>query len=82
MLARRHAPALSALTALALLLPAAHGADDRKARRERERAAGLVPFPVKLPKDLVVRLQARALAEGRDVDELTAELLRSTLTPG
>lgn len=62
--------------------PAAHSAEDRKARRERERAAGLVPFAVKLPKDLVVQLQARAQAEGRDVDELTSELLRSALTPG
>jgi len=45
MLARRHAPALSALTALALLLPAAHGADQgddaaaAKAAAERDARA-------------------------------------------
>lgn len=59
--------------------PAAQGAEDRKARRERERAAGLVPFAAKLPKDLVAQLQARAQAEGRDVDGLAAELLRRSL---
>jgi hypothetical protein len=53
--------------------------EDRKTRRERERAAGLVPFAVKLPKELVAALQARAQGEGRDVDSVTADLLRASL---
>jgi hypothetical protein len=59
---------------------AAQGAEDRKARRERERAAGLVPFAVKLPKELVASLQARAQAERRELDALTADLLAAALT--
>lgn len=61
-----------------------HGAaallgEDRKARRERERAAGLVPFAAKLPKDLVAELQARAQAQGGEMDALLAQLLRAGL---
>jgi hypothetical protein len=52
---------------------------DRKARRERERAAGLVPFAVKLPKELVVALQRKAQAGSFDLDSLTAQLLRRGL---
>ncbi len=59
--------------------PSASAQEDRKARRERERAAGLVPFAVKLPKDLVAALQARAHAQGRDLDSVTGALLRAAL---
>ena len=52
---------------------------DRRARREAERAAGLVPFAVKLPADLVRALQARATDEQRRLDELTAELLQQAI---
>lgn len=52
---------------------------DRRARREAERAAGLVPFAVKLPADLVRALQARAADEQRRLDELTAELLQQAI---
>ncbi len=59
--------------------PAAQAPEDRKARRERERAAGLVPFAVKLPKELVAALQAHAHTEGRDLDSATAALLQAAL---
>lgn len=52
---------------------------DRRTRREAERAAGLVPFAVKLPADLVRALQARAADEQRRLDELTAELLQQAI---
>ena len=52
---------------------------DRKARREADRAAGRVPFAVKLPAGLVRALQARAAAEQRPLDELTAELLQQAI---
>lgn len=51
-------------------------APDRREQRERERAAGLVPFAVKLNGELVKELQVRAAGEGRDMNELVAELLR------
>jgi hypothetical protein len=58
---------------------AANAREDRKARRERERAAGLVPLAVKLPADIVAALHARARAEGRDLDTVTADALRAAL---
>lgn len=54
-------------------------ASDRREQRERERAAGLVPFAVKLNGELVKELQGRAAGEGRDMNELVAELLRKGL---
>lgn len=48
---------------------------DRREQREREKAAGLVPFAVKLPKELVASLQARAAARGLSLDVIVAELL-------
>ncbi len=62
--------------------PAQAGADDRKARRERERAAGLVPVALKLPKALVEVLRARAQGEGRELDALLAQLLQDALQAG
>lgn len=50
---------------------------DRRAQREAARAAGLVPFAVKLPADLVRALHARA--EGQSLNEVVAALLRAGL---
>jgi hypothetical protein len=54
-------------------------APDRREQRERDRAAGLVPFAVKLNGELVKELQTRALEGGRDMNELVAELLKKGL---
>jgi hypothetical protein len=53
---------------------------DRRAQRERDRALGLVPFAVKLPQDLVRRMQAEAQARGARIDELVAEWLGKGLS--
>ncbi len=58
---------------------AASGQEDRKARRERERAAGLVPFAVKLPKELVAALHAEAQSNGVGLDALVGDLLFTAL---
>lgn len=55
---------------------------DRKAQREADRAAGRVPFAVKLPNELVAQLQARARRDGVPLDELAAALLRAGLAAG
>lgn len=52
---------------------------DRRARRERDRALGLVPFAVKLPQDLVRQMQADAHSRGARLDDLVAEWLRRGL---
>jgi hypothetical protein len=49
---------------------------DRRARRERDRALGLVPFAVKLPQELVRQMQAEAQARAARLDDLVAEWLR------
>jgi hypothetical protein len=54
---------------------------DRRAQREQDRAAGLVPFAVKLHGDLVRELHAKAAAEGVSLAELTARLLEQGLKP-
>lgn len=59
--------------------PAQAAPVDRKAQREAERAAGLVPFAVKLPQDLVRRVQAQAKAEGVPLNDLVARLLQQGL---
>ena len=52
---------------------------DRRERRRRDQARGLVPFAVKLDADLV--RQVRALAEERnaEIGEVVSELLRKGL---
>lgn len=55
---------------------AAEAESDRRARRERERTLGLVPFAVKLPQDLLRRMQAEAQARGAPLGDLVAEWLR------
>ena len=52
---------------------------DRREQRARDRALGLVPFAVKLPQDLVQKLQQQAQTSGVGLNELTAELLRKGL---
>jgi hypothetical protein len=52
---------------------------DRREQRARDRALGLVPYAVKLPQDLVQRLQQQAQASGIGLNELTADLLRKGL---
>ena len=54
-------------------------ANERRARRERDRAAGLVPFAVKLPAATVQALHVRAQGDGRELGELVDELLRQAL---
>lgn len=61
---------------------AAIGADDLRDKREqrkRDQAAGLLPFAVKLPADLVAALQARAQSGGASLNDLVATLLRDAL---
>lgn len=60
--------------------PSAGSAADRKARREADRAAGLVPFAVKLPADLVRALHERAESSRQPLNEFTAGLLSRALT--
>ena len=52
---------------------------DRREQRERDRAAGLVPFAVKLNGDLVKQLQATAKERGVELNQLVAELLQKGL---
>ena len=52
---------------------------DRRARREADRAAGRVPFAVKLPQSLVTRLHATAAASGLSLDALVTTLLDEAL---
>jgi hypothetical protein len=59
--------------------PASAAVDDRRARRERDRALGLVPFAAKLPGDLVRSLQTEAAARSVSIDDLAAQLLAKAL---
>ena len=52
---------------------------DRKAQRKLDQAKGLVPFAVKLHADLVKQVQAKATADGKSLNEVTAELLQAAL---
>ena len=58
---------------------AAH-AVDRRAKRERERAAGLVPFAVKLNGNLVRQLHEFAQQRRLSLSELVDQLLRTGLS--
>ena len=53
---------------------------DRREQRERDRAAGLVPFAVKLHGDLVRQLQTLAQERQVPLSKLVAELLRTGLS--
>lgn len=54
---------------------------DKRERRARDAALGLVPFACKLPGDLVKRLNERAAAHEEGVNGLVAELLSAGLAP-
>lgn len=60
---------------------ASGGVADKRELREREKAAGLVPFAVKLPQPLVTALQAAAQERSVSLSELAADLLRTALEP-
>ena len=49
---------------------------DKREQREKEKAAGLVPFAVKLPQDLVASMQALAKERGVSLNEVAESLLR------
>jgi hypothetical protein len=55
------------------------GSTDRRAQRERDRAAGLVPFAVKLPGDLLRQLQEQSRQTNQPLNELVERLLRTGL---
>jgi hypothetical protein len=55
---------------------AAGAPGDKREQREREKAAGLVPFAVKLPAELVAELQTLAREKEATLNDVTAELLR------
>lgn len=57
--------------------PASAPVEDRRARRERERALGLVPLAVKLPADLLREIQSRAQTQGTSIDQSVEHLLRA-----
>ena len=60
---------------------ASGGIADKREQRERDKAAGLVPFAVKLPQELVTKLQNAATERGASLNDVTAELLNAGLAP-
>ena len=60
----------------------AAAAQDKKERRARDTAAGLVPFACKLPVDLVKQLGERAAAHEGGLNALVAELVIQGLDGG
>ena len=52
---------------------------DKREQRERDKAAGLVPFAVKLPQELIAQLQKAARDKEATLNDLTAELLHKGL---
>jgi hypothetical protein len=55
---------------------------DKRERRARDAALGLVPFACKLPLDLVKRINERGAAHDGGVNALLAELLTQALDGG
>ena len=49
----------------------------KRDQRERDKAAGLVPFAVKLPQDLVASMQALAKVRGASLNDVAESLLRN-----
>lgn len=58
---------------------AASQAPDRREQRKRDQAAGLVPFPLKLPQAQADRLRALTAERGVSTNDLVAELLGQAL---
>ncbi len=52
---------------------------DRREQRKLDQALGLVPFAVKLNSELVQQLQDLAKEQGRNINEVTAEILAKGL---
>lgn len=57
----------------------AAAAQDKKERRARDAAAGLVPFACKLPNELLKKLNERAASHEGGVNALVAALLTAGL---
>jgi hypothetical protein len=57
----------------------AAAAPDRREQRRLDQAAGLVPFAVKLNRDLVAEIRAHAERKGEPLNEAVAALLRRGL---
>ena len=57
------------------------GVADKREQRERDKAAGLVPFAVKLPQTLVTKLQSLAAERGVTLSDLARELLDAASSP-
>jgi hypothetical protein len=57
----------------------AAAATDKKERRARDAAAGLIPFACKLPVDMVKQLNERAAAHEGGLNGLMAEVLLKAL---
>jgi hypothetical protein len=52
---------------------------DRREQRRLDQAAGLIPFAVKLNRDLVAQVNALALERKLPVNDVVAELLQAAL---
>ena len=52
---------------------------DKRERRSRDAAAGLVPFACKLPADLVKRLNERAAAHEGGINAMLAQMLEKAV---
>lgn len=52
---------------------------DRKERRKKDKALGLIPFAVKLNEELVSEIQELAVTRKTGINELVAELLTKGL---
>jgi hypothetical protein len=52
---------------------------DKREQRKRDQALGLVPFAVKLNRELVLQLNARAKERGVELNVLVGELLTAAL---
>ena len=52
---------------------------DRREQRQRDQAAGLVPFAVKLDSELVKQLHALAQSQASSLNEVVAQLLKQAL---
>ncbi|MEO8484708.1 MAG: hypothetical protein ABI585_00075 [Betaproteobacteria bacterium] len=51
----------------------------KREQRDKDKAAGLVPFAVKLPQELVASLQALAQQKSATLGDLVAELLHKAM---
>ena len=58
---------------------AATALPDRREQRRLDQAAGLIPFAVKLNRDLVAQINALAQQRNAPVNEVVAELLQTAL---